>query len=83
MEPDELPAGLVGYHDRREIAESEATGAVTGEKEVGDLVEFDTGADVDDDRFGPGFGVGGAPASVGGATYLLKRRLNTTERSSE
>ena len=39
----------------------------------------DTGGDDPgdaDDGFGPGFGIGGALAGLGGAGYLLKRRLN-------
>ncbi len=33
------------------------------------------------DGFGPGFAVGGALAGLGGAGYLLKRRLNDEEPS--
>lgn len=34
----------------------------------------------DDDALGPGFGVGGALAGIGGAGYLLKRRMKTDDR---
>ena len=37
--------------------------------------------DDSDDGFGPGFGIGGALASLGGLGYLLKQRLNDDSRS--
>ena len=39
------------------------------------------GEDTDDSV--PGFGIGSAIASIGGAGYLLKRRLSTTETDNE
>ena len=57
---------------------------------TGDEINGDTGDDTDDDSeddpgdddgFGPGLGVGGALIGVGGAAYLLKRRL--TDEDSE
>ena len=41
-----------------------------------DTDDPDDGDTDDDDGFGPGFGVGGALAGLGGAGYLLKRRLD-------
>jgi WD-40 repeat-containing protein len=46
----------------------------------GDPGGGDTDTQTGGDGFGPGFGVGGALAGVGGAGYLLKRRLETGER---
>lgn len=46
-----------------------------GLPEVGSGDSNDTDSDNGDDGFGPGFGVGGAVAGIGGVGYLLKRRL--------
>lgn len=52
---------------------------VEGHSSGGDTDPVDE--DADDD--GPGFGVGGAIASLGGLGYLLKRRVTETDAESE
>lgn len=49
---------------------------------TGDDVDTDP-VDEDADDDGPGFGVGGAIASLGGLGYLLKRRVTETDAESE
>ena len=72
--------GLVGDNDgtveNSEVLDNDdGGGSDDGGGDENEDSDADAGGDDDADGFGPGFGVGGALAGLGGAGYLLRRRL--------
>ena len=74
-----LPVDDTAETDNGDTNETVADSDGGDDDDTGDTVADQDGRD--DDSFGPGLGVGGALIGVGGAAYLLKRRL--TDEDSE
>ena len=63
-------------------SQTDQSGSEENDSQANDSQANDSQENSSEDGSGPGFGVGGALAGLGGAGYLLKRRLSTEDEES-